>query len=267
MNRVVLLGLFFLMPGYFIVAQSIQKSVEAIRIKDDKAPVIDGVLNDHCWDTGIFADNFIEYEPNNGGNPSFDTKVWFTYDDNALYVGAEMLDSSPDSIHTDLSQRDEVGNSDWFMLALSPSNDGQNGFKFIVTAAGVQSDIQIIKDNDYSSWDAVWHSDVSFTDSSWTLEIKIPWSAIRFPARELHRWDVNMMREIRRYRQQSSWHFIDKSKDGRLSQTGKLTGIYAITPPLRLSILPYASGYLNYYPQEKKPNYVMNYGADLRLGI
>jgi len=59
-------------------------------------------------------------------------------------VGAMMYDPSPDSILTQLGLRDSQGlNSDYFMLMISPFNDGINAFCFMVYASDVQVDFKI----------------------------------------------------------------------------------------------------------------------------
>jgi hypothetical protein len=66
------------------------------------------------------------------------------FDDEGIYVFAEMLDCQPDSISRELGKRDSDNeiNADWFSVDLCPFDDGINGFSFKLTVTGVQTDIR-----------------------------------------------------------------------------------------------------------------------------
>ena len=67
--------------------------------------------------------------------------------------------------------------NDWFSISFDTYYDFQNTFTFGVTAAGVQFDEKANTDN----FDAIWESAVKITQDGWNVEMKIPYSAIRFP--------------------------------------------------------------------------------------
>jgi len=79
------------------------REVTAIRL--DQPLDIDGILDEALYSTKA-NDSFVQYEPNNGIPGSEDTEFWVGYDDNALYIGAMMHDSNPDSIIARMSRRD-----------------------------------------------------------------------------------------------------------------------------------------------------------------
>ena len=98
-----------------------------------------------------------------------------------LYIGAILYDDEPDKILKELTMRDQDnGNTDMFILQLNPYNDKRNVYEFKVTAANVQTDIMISDGNYDYNWDAVWQSGVTIHENKWTVEIAIPYSAIRF---------------------------------------------------------------------------------------
>ena len=120
---------------------SCQKEVRIIRT--DKSPVIDGILDDEVWTSSYAADNFIEHWPTTEGQPSVKTEVKVIYNNTGIYIGAMLYDSSPDSIMTELSLRDNIGNADWFGVFIDAYRDGNNGVGFMVTASNVQTDLEI----------------------------------------------------------------------------------------------------------------------------
>ncbi|MEJ7658837.1 MAG: carbohydrate binding family 9 domain-containing protein [Hymenobacter sp.] len=94
---------------------------------------LDGVLDDAAWASAPVASQFTENKPHPGRPERLPTEVRVLYDDAALYVGAMMHDASPDSILRELTQRDNIGNTDFFAVFLDTYRDHLNGYGFIVT--------------------------------------------------------------------------------------------------------------------------------------
>jgi len=279
---------------------TVKKRFEAIRTQN--APKIDGVVDDSVWNSSPVATDFIVYIPKNGSPSKQKTEVRLLYDDAALYVGAIMYDTRPDSIYVELGERDadRMLNADNFSIEISPYNDGVNGFRFKVSASGVQSDSRIElfefgmggggggggggsrggggspggggpgggggggrQDN----WDAVWESKVTLNDMGWMAEIKIPYSALRFPKEKVQKWGINFWREIRRTREQSSWNYVNRNIGSTINHLGELYNIKDIKPPLRLSLTPYVSAYLEKNSDRNKPSFTYNGGLDIKYGL
>ncbi|NLJ06123.1 MAG: carbohydrate binding family 9 domain-containing protein [Sphingobacteriales bacterium] len=237
-------------------------------VKTNERIKIDGIA-ERAWNDAPEYRGFSQYEPYNGSKASLETSVRFLFDNDALYVFAKMYDPAPDSIMKELSKRDEIDNvnTDIFGLILLPFNDRQNAFVFKVSASGVQSDVRINNENEDENWNAVWMSAVNIGDSGWVAELKIPYSAIRFPKKEIQEWGVNAWRHIRRYREWNSLHFVNNNQNSLISESALLTGIENIKPPLRLSLFPYVSAYLEKSPGNEKFGFNFNYGADIKYGI
>src|SRR5262249_34391532 len=84
---------------------------------------IDGLLNEAAWATEPAQAHFIQTAPPQGVAPTFDTQVRVLYDDDAIYIGARMLDSAPDSIVARLARRDVQVRSDELCVFLDPYHD------------------------------------------------------------------------------------------------------------------------------------------------
>ncbi len=253
--------------GMLAMAQTGKKTIQAIERTSDIR--IDGILDEPEWKNAPPATEFIQRIPFNGNPAIFQSDVRFAFDNQGLYIGAMMYDPFPDSIPGQLGLRDsDELNADYFIFVVSPFNDGINAFCFMVYVSDVQSDFKISgeSDDDYS-WDAVWLSKARKNEKGWVCEMKIPYSAIRFPNKPLQEWGINCQRSIRRYREIDTWNFIDSKVSGYVNQSGLLEGISQIKPPLRLSISPYLSGYLQNAPGDKNYRFSYNYGADLKYGI
>lgn len=266
------LSLFILLViGFSVFAQEKDTPVErkqltAFRIAE---PIkIDGAGDETVWQTAETARNFIERNPNNGTpeNPSFATTVKVLYDDTGVYFLAEMLDPTPDNIKKELVERDNIGNDDVFAVTVNGYNDRQQAMMFMIQASGVQADAKIFHNaNDDFSWNAVWYSAVKIHEKGWTAELKIPYSELRFPKKDVQLWGINFMRIIQKTNQNLTWNFVDSKKLNYMYYDGVLNGITNVKTPTRLSFMPYFSTYLNNYGGETKVN--VNGGMDLKYGI
>jgi len=249
-----------------MVAQNLPKNMNALRTS--VAPKINGILDELEWSDAQEAKDFVQYEPYNKAAPSQPTVVKILYDDRALYIGAMMYDDQPDSIYRELGERDDDKiNADFFTIDILPYNDGLNAFEFKVSASGVEIDTKHAANYRDKNWNPIWKSSVVINDSGWIAEIEIPFAAIRFPKTEEQEWGLNMWRNIRRYREWSTWNYIDNSLDGVFNQSGTVTGISNIKPPLRLFFIPYIAGYTEKEPEADSWAYSYNYGLDMKLGL
>lgn len=233
---------------------------------------IDGNPNDDAWRLANVADNFAQLDPNEGASITQLTEVKLLYDNNAIYILAVMHDTHADSILHQLGNRDEAGNlnADAFRFGLDTYNKRENGYVFEVSASGVQSEWF----DDDITFDAVWQSAVQINDSGWIAELKIPYSALRFPAADEQQWGVQFARFIRRNREYDQWTLTPKNIQNRMLYWGTLNGIKNIDPPLRLSLTPYLSVYGERAPlisEGINNGYQNSYsyygGADVKFGI
>ncbi|MEM6345435.1 MAG: DUF5916 domain-containing protein [Bacteroidota bacterium] len=235
----------------------------------DEIPLIDGILNENVWHTSFASRRaFIQAIPNNGQPSSRETEVIVLYNDFSIYVGARLYDDQPDLIQKELGLRDEMGkNTDLFSIGFDTYLNRQNAFLFMVTAAGVQADAYLTPADDDFNWNAVWSSAVAITDFGWSVEVEIPYSALRFPKKEVQSWGLNFGRVIKRYQEESYWHPINPNLNGVVNQFGTLDGLEGIKPPVRLQLTPYVTGYLQKDPNQSAWGTSLTGGMDLKYGI
>lgn len=246
-----------------------QRSLQALRT--DKPIKIDGKLDEPSWEAAAEATKFIQKRPEPGAPPSQKTIVRVLYNDIYLYVGAWMYDLNPEGILRELSGRDQGGNADRFSVYFDTYNDGLNAFEFTVTAAGEQLDSRISPGNYDRNWDAGWFSEVNLNEEGWCVEIEIPLSVLRFPQADIQTWGLNFGRVIKRENENVYWDEIDPKISGFVNQFGKLDGMNGIRTPLRLSITPYVSAYVNRHSSPSEGYNVTSTnirgGLDIKYGI
>ena len=217
-----------------------QKTIQAHHIS--QSVKIDGDLSESLWTEHLETGHFIQSAPDAGKPSKQETQVAVLYDDNFLYIGAVLKVTSKTEVRNLLTERDDVGNADFFGIQLDPFGQTREGFDFTVTAAGVQLDSKIIANgNGDENFNVVWESEVQLYDNRWEVEVKIPWNSIRFPKEDLSDFTINFQRFSGAHNEESFWSAIDPNVDGFLNQFGKLTGITTINPPLNLSFVPFLS--------------------------
>ena len=240
-------------------------------VRCPEAPKIDGKLDDAVWLAATPVSDFVQQSPQPMAAVRAETEVWMLYDDQAIYVAARLYDSAPDSILTALSERDDYNNSEIFGFNVDAFQDNLNGNAFVVSSANVQVDEKITSSGSDTNWDAVWLSATSIDDKGWTVEMKIPFAALRFPNQDVQKWNVNFFRHLRRHREDSWWSPIDPKINGFFNQFGEVTGIQDVQPPTRLFFYPYVSSTYDHYrdPQEGSSQSSTRFsgGMDLKYGI
>ena len=209
----------------------------------ESAPKIDGVLDDIAWQNADEAKDFTQFRPEMGVTEAAHQKtiVKMVYTDNAVFVGAYLHDD-PSKIMKQFTNRDNFGQSDFFGVVLNPNNDAQNDTEFFVFSSGTQADAIATPGNGEDfGWNAVWDSAVSIVEDGWIVEIKIPYSALRFSNQQVQTWGLQFHRRYRTDNSQYSWNPIDRTKGNIGLYHGELMGIENIEPPTRLSFYPFAS--------------------------
>ena len=236
------------------------------------APRIDGKLDDECWKQASIATNFITYSPTFGKSASLKTETRLVYDNNAIYVSAFCYDDKPEGIRNQLSERENFSDADVFAVGFDTYDDDINGYRFELSAANVQADARLSQGATDYNWDAVWESRVSIVNDGWMVEIKIPFSAIRFPEKAMQQWGLQFGRSIKRINEFATWSPVDPKINGIVNQWGVVTGLNDIKPPVRLSLSPYVSAAMQQNPVSVNPvnyetNYSLNGGMDIKYGI
>jgi hypothetical protein len=202
--------------------------------------VVDGLLNDEVWLRAPAATEFIQREPDEGKPVSEGTELRIAYDDAALYVAARLKDREPGRIARQLARRDQDAEADSFTVVLDPHHDHLTGAAFAVSAAGVQHDATIFNDTAQDqSWDAVWESAVAVDESGWSLEMRIPYSQLRFPSADRLTFGINAMRYIQRKKEQAWLVHVPKTESGLASRMGHLEGLNGVAPHRTIEFLPY----------------------------
>jgi hypothetical protein len=220
------LGLVLLALAAFAAAQErtvppAAKAGEAgpVLAKTAKPPVIDGVLDDEAWATGLKFDGFKTFKPDYHKDASQKTEAWIAYDAENFYFAFRAYDSEPSKIKGAVCKRDALFQDDVVFIIIDPFNDQQSGFSFIVNPCGIQGDGMVnVQGNLELSFDAVWYSAGKIDDLGWTAEARIPLKSLRFPNRKTMTWRALFVRFFTRTSEQVSFPPMDPEYGSLMGQ-------------------------------------------------
>ena len=237
-------------------------------------PVVDGNLNDACWETGTWAGDFVQWIPNEGAPASQQTKLKILYDDENVYVAIRAFDNEPSKIQRRAGRRDEF-QGDMVGVCFDSYHDHRTGFEFDLSAYGQKADVLLTNpwDTDFN-WNAVWTGKVGMEDSAWVAEMEIPLSQLRYSNETDQVWGLHCWRWINRLQEESDWEPQSSTSPGMLYLFGELRGISGLQKSRGFEIMPYAVGKLNTFEKQQGNPFTEDgrswsgtVGADAKIGI
>jgi Domain of unknown function (DUF5916) len=234
------------------------------------AITIDGNLSDEGWRDALRIDRWYEIDPGDNIEPPVKSVGFVTYDDKYIYAAFEFDDPNPKAIVAPLGDHDYLqGNFDYGGLMLDTRNDGHTTYEFLVTASNVQYDA-VLDDGsgENSSPDFFWQSAARIHDHGWTVEMRIPFSSLRYRNVDPQTWGIMMWRSYTR----DFRHQIRTARQPRGSQCwvcreGSLTGLTNLPKGGHLVAAPYLSGSQAAHPSGALGTPLVNESFDRKIGL
>ncbi|MDH3366437.1 MAG: carbohydrate binding family 9 domain-containing protein [Gemmatimonadota bacterium] len=262
------------MLGLPLSRASGQDAARAVRTNGND-PVVDGRLDDPAWTEAPPLTAFLQRNPIEGAAPSESTEVRFLYTDHALFVGFRGFDREPGRIVSRLVRRDQRISADNFSLFLDTYHDRRTAFEISINPSGARRDVFIYGDGTGrdESWDPVFDWGTRTDSLGWTVELRIPFSQLRFAARDSIVFGLRVKRDINRRNEEVNWPFFPRDQAGEVSQYGRLVGLTTVPAPRRLEFLPYVAGSTAFEASEAGNPFATGRrsagraGLDAKLGI
>ena len=231
---------------------------------------IDGVLDEAAWSAAEPTGAFVQFEPTEGAPASQPTTAWVLRTPAALVVGARLEGAD---VRRALARRDDGGDADAFTVYIDSYNDGRTAYAFSVTAAGVQLDALVEGDDGDLSWDAVWDSAARVDAAGWTVELAIPYAALRFSERASS-WGLQFERQTQATGERAYWAPVRRTDAGAnfVARFGRLDGVGAVAPRRILQATPYTLARAARTESADRPGtgdgaFESAVGADLKVGL
>jgi hypothetical protein len=257
-----------------LFAETKNDSTQAIHAYRIYEPIfIDGVLNESIYSYPAIT-KFTQRDPDEGKPASEKTEAWVFYDETNIYFSGRFSDSTPDSIDVTLMRRDNFVESDWFWIYLDPYNDNRTGFYFSVNPGGSICDGTLFNDDGMDdSWDGIWENKTTVDKNGWNVEVRIPYTQLRFKESDDMTWGINLNRDIKRKHEMSFYVMVPKNESGTVSKFADLEGLKGIKPKQRFEVLPYFVQKAQYLvhdkndPFYKSNQYKTSVGADVKFSL
>ncbi len=219
---------------------------ERMKLTPCSAPIVlDGLLNEPCWQRAQIISDFRQRNPLEGEPGSEKTEIRAVYYGKTLYLGVVCEDSNPELIVAKEMRRDgDIEADDNFAVILDTYLDHRNAFYFVVNPNGARKDALVVDEgnNINVNWNGVWDVKAIRTDKGWQFEMMIPFDSLRFKNSDPQLWGINFRRMIRRKNEEVLWQAYRRN-DGlmRISKAGLLEEIPKIQAAYRYEIRPYVS--------------------------
>ena len=202
--------------------------------KSPEKLIINGDVYKEAWKSVPWSDFFIDIEGDTMPTPYFQTRMKLLWDDEYLYVAAEMEE---ENIWGYLDNRDDIIYRDNdFEVFIDPLGNADRYFEVEINALGTIMDLYMSKPyNKGGKADLNWNAegikkavkiygninDTSSVDLKWTVEIAIPWTSYNSRVTDIGRpkdgdtWRINFSRV------QWEWEFSNGRYKRKLDKSGK----------------------------------------------
>lgn len=163
---------------------------------------IDGELSESLWTSALVIQLDVETSPAENTATPVNTTARIIRNDTHLYIAFEAHDPAVDRIRASFRNRDTIMSEDWVGVSMDTFNDERRSYEFYVNPFGAQLDAlfnDVMKDQTDSSWDTVWESMGTVSDTGYRVEMAIPFRSLRFSnEQESNTWGISFMRHFPR---------------------------------------------------------------------
>lgn len=153
--------------------------------------VVDGRLDDAAWQAASWSDDFVDIEGAARPNPRFRTRMKMLWDDQFLYVAAEL--DEPHVWGSITKKNEVIFHDNDFEMFIDPDGDNHNYHEFEINALGTIWELDLSKPYkdggklvNPSNLDGLLSAvhvrgtinDARDVDRGWSVEIALPWKAL-----------------------------------------------------------------------------------------
>lgn len=204
--------------------------------------VVDGVIDEAAWSQAASIDIGTEIGPGDNTPAPVRTTMRIATTPDALYLAFDARDPDPSKIRAHLTDRDGAFSDDFVGVMLDTFDDRRRAYEFFVNPLGVQMDLirEEATGNEDASWDGLWTSAGRITADGYEVEIRIPFSTLRFRDTDAaRRWSVIAFRNYpRNVRHQLANVVVPRGGNCLLCQAAKIEGMEGVQQGRNLEIVP-----------------------------
>jgi hypothetical protein len=206
---------------------------------------IDGDLSDPGWQGAARIERWYEVNPGDNVEPKVRNVGYLSYDDRYFYAAFDFEDPEPSGMRAPFADRDNLGNgfTDYGGIILDARNSGHTATFFVVTPRNIQYDaITDDTSGEDSSPDFFWASATRITPHGWTVEMRIPFTSLRYRNVDPQTWGILLYRNYPRGRHYQYFSArIPRGSNCFICRSNPLTGLEHLPGGGHLIAAPYVS--------------------------
>ena len=219
------------------------------RVETPGTLVIDGRLEEPEWRTAALLTGFTSYRPVDGREAPDSTDVLVWYSPTAIHIGVRAYEPhGPGMVRATLAERDKVTGDDNVEIYLDTFHELRRAHVFVVNPLGVQADGTKTEgvfvpgsaapgETDFSP-DFIWDSKGRLTETGYEVEIRIPFSSLRYPGRGPDTWGFNVMRVVRHSGWEMTWAPTRRGNASFIAQSGRLVDLHGLRHRQSVELIP-----------------------------
>ncbi|HEY3055345.1 MAG TPA: DUF5916 domain-containing protein [Thermoanaerobaculia bacterium] len=205
---------------------------------------IDGELNDAGWQGAVRLDKWYETNVSDNGEPKVKSVGYLTYDNRFLYAAFELFDD-PKQIRSPYNDRDHIGGNtdDYAGIILDTRNDKRSAVLLLANARGIQYDaVSDDSTGEDSAPDFFWDAATKITDKGWILEMRVPFSSLRYDNPNPSEWGIMLYRNWPRDRRyQMFTNKLPRGSNCFICNRSPLVGLQGLPGGGHVVTAPYAT--------------------------
>ena len=211
-----------------------QVTVQIPRIESDVT--VDGKLDDAPWRDAALLTGFSLYQPVDSRPSPDSTEVRVWYSSSAIFFGIRAFEPHA-RVSATLADRDRVAADDNVEIHLDTFNERNRAFVFIVNPFGVQADgtkneaggfipgSNVMPGQNDLSADFVWQSKGRVTDDGYEVEVRIPFSSLRYGNGSTQTWGLQIERHAQHNGYDETWTPAKRASASFIGQAGTIVGL------------------------------------------
>ena len=245
---------------------------EPLTISRAAGPIeVDGRIDDPGWEGATRVETWYETNPGDNLPVESPNAALLTYDDRFFYAAFEFSDPRPEAIRAPLGDHDQIGGgnyADYGGVILDTSNDGKTAVLLLTNPRGVQYDALTSDDSgEDDSPDFFWESRAQITETGWTLEMRVPFSSLRYQGASPE-WGILLYRNMPRdFRTQHFTSKLPRDENCFICHSHPLRGLQGLPEGGSLVVAPYATAAQSSAPRAGLGTPLEDGSAEGELGL
>jgi hypothetical protein len=231
---------------------------------------VDGDLSDPGWQGARKVETWYETNPGDNTPPKVGNVGYLTYDDRFLYAGFRFLDPQISRLRAPYADRDNVSSStDYGGIILDTQNEGKRAILFLANPRGIQYDaITDDASGEDSSPDWFWDAAGKVGTDGWQLEIRVPFSSLRYGQHNPQTWRIMLYRNYpREFRYQFFSAKLPRGGNCFICRSNILTGLEGLPEGGKLVVAPFVTGMQRAEPEAGLGTQLENEDAEGDAGL